>query len=104
VVDTAVALLGVAAIFQLFDGLQVVATGALRGARDTRTPMLVNLVGHWLIGLPLGYALCFWLDEGVIGLWIGLCAGLVIVAVALIAVWSWRTRLLAQEHVARDAA
>ena len=56
----------------LFDGLQVVATGALRGAADTRTPMLANLAGHWVLGLPLGYALCFWFGVGVIGLWVGL--------------------------------
>ena len=48
-------LLLIAAVFQLFDGLQAVATGVLRGLGDTRTPMRVNLVGHWLIGLPLGY-------------------------------------------------
>ncbi len=104
VVATGVALLGVAAVFQLFDGLQVVATGALRGSGDTRTAMLANLAGHWLLGLPIGYALCFWLDKGVIGLWIGLCVGLVSVAVALIAVWSLRTRALFEDHAARRAA
>jgi MATE family multidrug resistance protein len=104
VVATGVALLGVAAVFQLFDGLQVVATGALRGSGDTRTAMLANLVGHWLLGLPLGYALCFWIGEGVIGLWIGLCTGLISVAAALIAVWAQRARLLAEEHAARRAA
>ena len=67
VVATGVALLGVAAVFQLFDGLQVVATGALRGSGDTRTAMLANLAGHWLLGLPIGYALCFWLGAGVVG-------------------------------------
>ena len=104
VLQTGVALLGVAAVFQLFDGLQVVATGVLRGSGDTRTAMLANLAGHWLIGLPVGYALCFWSGEGVIGLWIGLGAGLVIVAVALIAVWALRSRLLVEEHAARRAA
>ena len=104
VVATGVALLGVAAVFQLFDGLQVVATGALRGSGDTRTAMLANLAGHWLLGLPIGYSLCFWLDKCVIGLWIGLCVGLVSVAVALIAVWSLRTRALFEDHAARRAA
>jgi len=104
VVSTGVALLGVAAIFQLFDGLQVVATGALRGSGDTRTPMLANLVGHWVLGLPLGYALCFWYGVGVIGLWVGLCVGLTSVALVLIAVWSWRTRLLEHDLRARHAA
>jgi len=104
VVDTGVTLLGVAAIFQLFDGLQVVATGALRGLGDTRAPMVANLVGHWLIGLPIGYALCFWLDRGVVGLWTGLCTGLVSVALVLIAVWSWRTNTIAAEYASRRAA
>ena len=104
VVATGVALLGVAAIFQLFDGLQVVATGALRGAGDTRTAMLANLIGHWVLGLPLGYALCFWLDRGVIGLWIGLCTGLICVAAALIAAWSLRTRLQLADYPVHRAA
>ena len=59
-----VGLLLVAAVFQLFDGMQAVATGALRGLGNTRTPMFVNLVGHWLIGLPLAYTLCFPLRLG----------------------------------------
>src|SRR5262245_46502520 len=104
VLATGVALLGVAAVFQLFDGLQVVATGALRGVGDTRTAMLANLGGHWLLGLPIGYALCFWFGAGVVGLWIGLCTGLVIVALTLITVWSVRTREMLAEHSARHAA
>jgi MATE family multidrug resistance protein len=63
-------LLLVAAMFQLFDGLQGVATGVLRGLGDTWTPMLSNLAGHWLLGLPVGYALCFWWGWGVVGLWV----------------------------------
>ena len=82
-----ISLLSVAAVFQLFDGTQAVATGVLRGLGDTRTAMLWNLVGHWLIGLPLGYTLCFVLGRGVIGLWWGLSTGLIICGVALFAVW-----------------
>ena len=52
-------LLLVAAAFQLFDGVQSVTTGALRGCGDTRTPMIANLVAYWLIGLPAGSLLCF---------------------------------------------
>jgi len=84
-----VRLLFVAAFFQLFDGLQGVTTGALRGLSDTRTAMLWNLAGHWLVGLPLGYLLCFHWGRGVVGLWWGLSAGLVICGVSLILVW-WR--------------
>ncbi len=83
-------LLAVAAIFQLFDGIQGVATGILRGLGDTRTPMAWNLVGHWFVGLPSGYALCFVAGYGVIGLWWGLTIGLTICGVALLVVWSRR--------------
>jgi MATE family multidrug resistance protein len=81
------ALLLVAAVFQLFDGLQGVATGVLRGLGDTRSPMLWNLAGHWFIGLPLGYTLAFVMGFGVIGLWWGLSTGLIICGVALVIVW-----------------
>jgi len=95
------ALLAVAAVFQLFDGLQGVGTGVLRGLGDTRTPMLWNLAGHWGIGLPIAYVLAFHLGLGVIGLWWGLSSGLIICGVALMVVW-WRRihavpRLLAME-------
>jgi len=83
-------LLAIAAIFQLFDGIQGVATGILRGLGDTRTPMAWNLVGHWFVGLPSGYALCFVAGYGVIGLWWGLTIGLTICGVALLVVWSRR--------------
>jgi multidrug resistance protein, MATE family len=87
VISTGVALLFVAAAFQLFDGLQGVTTGVLRGLADTRTPMLWNLAGHWLLGLPLGYALCFPAGRGVVGLWWGLSTGLMVCGVALLIVW-----------------
>lgn len=94
VLDVGVTLLFVAAVFQLFDGVQGVATGALRGLGDTRMPMLWNLAGHWLIGLPLGYSLCFLLGFGVIGLWWGLSLGLMICGVALSIVWIRRIHQL----------
>jgi MATE family multidrug resistance protein len=81
-------LLGVAAAFQLFDGTQAVATGVLRGMGNTHTPMIINVIGHWALGLPVGYALCFRYGWGVIGLWVGLSAGLIVVAVALMIVWA----------------
>lgn len=94
VVGPAVTLLFIAAVFQLFDGAQVVATGILRGTGDTRTPAISNLVGHWMLGLPVGYLLCFRAGWGVTGLWIGLSVGLIAVAVVLLAVWARRIRLL----------
>ena len=87
VIALGVSLLFVAAVFQLFDGTQAVATGVLRGLGDTRTPMLWNLAGHWLIGLPLGYVLCFVVGLGVIGLWWGLSTGLIICGISLLIAW-----------------
>ena len=92
VLATGASLLLVAAVFQMFDGIQVVATGALRGLGDTRTPMLTNLAGHWVLGLPLGYGLSFW--WGVIGIWIGLSTGLIVVGIILLGVWWRRSRVL----------
>jgi MATE family multidrug resistance protein len=94
VLRTGVSLLLVAAVFQLFDGLQGVATGVLRGLGDTRSPMLWNLAGHWFIGLPLGYTLCFVAGLDVIGLWWGLSTGLIICGVALLTVWARRVAVL----------
>ena len=92
VLNEGVTLLSVAAIFQLFDGIQGVATGVLRGLGDTRTPMFWNLAGHWAIGLPLGYTLCFVVGLGVVGLWWGLSTGLIICGIALLVVWASRIR------------
>jgi MATE family multidrug resistance protein len=103
VLAIAIPLLLVAALFQLFDGLQVVATGALRGSGDTRTPMVVNLMGHWLLGLPIGYVLCFVLGYGVTGLWIGLSIGLIVVGSVLLLVWA-RLRLPLASSAQRQAA
>ena len=93
VIRTGARLLLVAAAFQLFDGLQTVATGALRGAGDTKTPMLANFVAYWLIGLPVGYLLCFKLGWGAVGVWIGLCAGLMMIGSGLLLAWHKRTLL-----------
>ena len=71
---------------------QVVAAGALRGLGDTRTPMVINLIAHWFVGLPIGATLGLGYGWGVTGLWIGLCAGLVAAAVLLIGVWTRRMR------------
>jgi MATE family multidrug resistance protein len=83
-------LLAVAAVFQLFDGLQGVATGVLRGLGDTRTPMLWNLFAHWTLGLPVAYTLAFGYGYGVSGLWWGLSIGLIICGVSLVIVWARR--------------
>jgi multidrug resistance protein, MATE family len=80
-------LLGLAAAFQIFDGIQTVSTGALRGLGETRVPMLANFVGYWILGLPLGFSLCFWLKWGIYGMWIGLTLALIVIASLLIVRW-----------------
>ena len=87
VIHAAGVLMYVAAFFQLFDGMQTVATGALRGAGDTRTPMLCHLILYWGIGLPLGAYLCFQRDWGAPGLWTGLCVALILIGCALLFFW-----------------
>lgn len=89
-----VSLLYVCAFFQVFDGTQVVMTGALRGLGETRVPMLANAVGYWMLGLPVGIWLAFQRGWGVLGLWVGLCLGLCFVAVSLLWVWTGRARTL----------
>jgi MATE family, multidrug efflux pump len=86
----AASLLPIAGVFQVFDGTQVVSIGILRGAGDTQAPMLINILGFWLIGLPVSAALGFWLDGGPEGLWWGLTVGLVLVSLILLARVRWR--------------
>jgi MATE family multidrug resistance protein len=80
-------LLGLAAAFEIFDGIQVVSIGALRGLGETRIPMLANLIGYWVLGLPLGLTLCFALRWGIYGLWSGLLVALIVIALVLLARW-----------------
>jgi len=87
-------LLYCSAAFQVFDGAQAVLSGALRGMGETRRPLLINLIGHWLIGLPLGVALGFGLGWGATGLWIGLATGLAVVATLLWREWRLRAAYL----------
>jgi MATE family multidrug resistance protein len=83
VVRVAATLLPIAGVFQVFDGLQVVAAGALRGVADTRVPMLINLVGFWLVGLPVSAWLGLGLAIGPAGIWWGLAIGIGIVGMLL---------------------
>ena len=83
VVSLATILIRIAGVFQLFDGAQVVATGILRGAADTRVPMLMNFVGYVVLGVPIGALLCFTLGMGAPGIWWGLVIGLASAAILL---------------------
>ena len=84
VLELAATLIPVAGIFQIFDGLQAVGSGVLRGVGDTLAPMLVNLVGFWLIGLPISLYLAFPGGLGPLGLWWGMASGLAAVALFLL--------------------
>jgi MATE family multidrug resistance protein len=94
VIAIGLSLLAIAALFQLFDGVQAVCTGLLRGLGDTHTAMIWHLIGHWAVGLPLGYALCFWWGWGVPGVWAGLSAGLILVGIVLVSLWFYRANRL----------
>jgi MATE family multidrug resistance protein len=85
VVAMAAALIPIAGVFQVFDGLQVVAIGILRGVGDTRAPMVINVLGFWLLGFPASLGLGFGLGLGPEGLWWGLVVGLAVVALLLLA-------------------
>jgi MATE family multidrug resistance protein len=87
--DAAVLALGavlirIAGVFQIFDGLQVVSAGILRGVGDTRVPMVLGLVGFWAIGIPVSTYLGLATPAGAIGLWWGIVAGLAAVALLLL--------------------
>jgi MATE family multidrug resistance protein len=82
-------LLIVAAAFQLSDGLQVIALGALRGLQDVRIPAIITFVAYWIIGLPLSYILGFWMNWSGVGIWIGLAVGLTASGMGL----TWRFNL-----------
>lgn len=84
----AATLLIVAGLFQLADGVQVAAAGALRGLKDTRLPLLFAALGYWGLGLPFGLLLVYGAGLGPLGIWLGLAAGLAIVAVLM--TWRWR--------------
>jgi MATE family multidrug resistance protein len=85
--------LGIAGIFQLVDGAQVVAAHSLRGLSDTRTPMLLAIFGYWFVGLPTAYVLGFVFDLRGVGVWLGLATGLAFVAILLVSRFAMRGRL-----------
>ena len=95
VVELAVALLGVAAVFQVFDGVQVAASGSLRGLKDTRVPMVIALATYWGVGLTTGYLIGLQWGGGARGLWWGLVVGLAAAAVLLLWRFQWRSGRLA---------
>jgi MATE family multidrug resistance protein len=97
VVAVAAAIIPLAGAFQLFDGTQAVAFGVLRGAGDLKIPAIVNILGYWMFGLPIGWALAFPGQRGARGIWAGLVLGLAAVAVLLVV----RVARLSRRPVAR---
>lgn len=85
----------IVAIFEISDGIQAVAIGALRGMRDTKWPSIIAFISYWILGLPSGYLLSFHFGMGPLGIWIGLLIGLTVAAVAL----TWRFHILSRHHV-----
>jgi MATE family multidrug resistance protein len=98
VLPLAAALLAIAAVYQIFDGIQITATGALRGLNDTLTPFLLGVLGYWGIGLGTAYLLGFALNQGPRGVWWGLAVGLA--AAASLLTWRFHRRSRALPVVA----
>jgi MATE family multidrug resistance protein len=97
ITELGVSLLAIAAAFQLFDGIQGVAAGALRGAGDVRFAFVANVAAHWLVGFPLALLFGFYLGKGAQGLWWGLLAGLALVAMLLL----WRFLVISKRALDR---
>jgi MATE family multidrug resistance protein len=92
VIAIAAQLLIIAGIFQLVDGVQVVGSGLLRGLRDTKVPMWINIVAYWVIALPLGGWLTFTRGDGAAGMWLGLAWGIAFASVFLVLRFMAKTR------------
>jgi MATE family multidrug resistance protein len=89
-------LLVIAGVFQLFDGAQATAAGALRGLKDTRVPLVIAILGYWVVAFPLAVALGFALGGGAVGIWIGLAVGLAVAALLLNLRFRWLSAAFAR--------
>lgn len=92
VIQLAVSLLMVAAWFELFDGIQTIAMGSIRGLKDAKTTFLVGLCCYWLIGAPAAWIMAFPLNMGAVGVWWGLALGLACAAISLTLAFEWRMK------------
>lgn len=93
----------VAAWFELFDGVQTIAMGSIRGLKDAKTTFLIGLVCYWLIGAPSAWLFTFVFGGGAVGVWWGLALGLACASVALTFGFEWRMRRLLR-HAGTSAA
>jgi MATE family multidrug resistance protein len=103
VVAYAISFLALAALFQVVDGLQVAASGSLRGIKDTKAAMVLSLVSYWLVGCAVGAYLCFGVKLEGVGLWIGMTTGLATAAVLLTLRFQFKVRKLKLEHELNSA-
>lgn len=87
VVTLGMSILLLCVLFQVFDGIQVIGAGTLRGIGDTRHTLVANFIGHYVAGLPIGLFMCYVMGKGLVGLWMGLAAGLM--ATAILITWFW---------------
>lgn len=94
VIALAVSLLAIAALFELFDGIQTIAMGAIRGLKDAKTTFVVGIICYWLVGAPAAWLLAFQLGWGAQGVWWGLAAGLACAALGLTLGFEWKTAQL----------
>src|SRR5262249_37536572 len=92
VIDVVVRLLAIAALFQMFDGAQTIAAGALRGYKDTRIPLALAAFGYWGVGFPVSWGLAFPMHRGPVGIWWGLAIGLAATAFVLGGRFVWLSR------------
>jgi MATE family multidrug resistance protein len=99
IIELAAKLLMIAAMFQLFDGVQVTVIGILRGMQDVKVPTVVTLIGYWIIALPLAYFLAFTLKLETIGIWFALLSSLAFVALTLL----WRLKKLVERNLTGSA-
>ena len=81
VIETASKLLIIAALFQVFDGMQATGLGVLRGLTDAKIPMILSIFVYWIVGIPLGYVLGFSAGYGVYGIWTALSISLILAAI-----------------------
>lgn len=104
IITLAVSLLAIAAWFELFDGLQSIAMGAIRGLNDGRLTLVIGLTGYWCVGAPLAWLLGFGLGWGAQGVWWGLAAGLAVTASGLVLGFQWKTARLQRPKAIEDEA
>jgi MATE family multidrug resistance protein len=103
VVEVAAHLLILAAVFQLFDGTQVIGLGILRGIGDVNVPTIITFLAYWVVGLPLGYWLGLQLGLGPTGVWCGLVAGLGVASILLYMRFTATTKKHIEDYIFNDA-